>query len=256
MAAAKKYLDNHDGKPMREPEIRFIVAELTLALNHMHEKEIVYRDLKPANVLVDDVGHMRVVDMGMASQLDPETKKRKSVCGTQRYMAPEMKNKELYNTSVDWYSLGKLILDCQGRNPYADGAQFWESSGLLDLVDGLLIKDPTKRLGCRADGIRSIQRIKFFAAMDWAALALKKVPSPLRREWFLREPDITMSQQFRNGEDITKVVEKLQHISLDGIEQPGEETGPGMVPNWDYVNPRAVYEEYMQSPYQNYKSHT
>eukprot|EP00326_Haptolina_ericina_P001234 CAMPEP_0181225264 /NCGR_PEP_ID=MMETSP1096-20121128/31589_1 /TAXON_ID=156174 ORGANISM="Chrysochromulina ericina, Strain CCMP281" /NCGR_SAMPLE_ID=MMETSP1096 /ASSEMBLY_ACC=CAM_ASM_000453 /LENGTH=65 /DNA_ID=CAMNT_0023318445 /DNA_START=201 /DNA_END=398 /DNA_ORIENTATION=+ len=65
-----------------------------------------------------------------------------------------------------------------------------------------------------------------------------------------------MSQQFRNGEDITKVVEKLQHISLDGIEQPGEETGPGMVPSWDYVNPRAVYEEYMQSPYQNYKSHT
>ena len=56
---------------------------------------------------------MRIVDMGMASHLDPETKKRKSVCGTQRYMAPEMKNKEFYNQSVDWYSLGKLILDCQ-----------------------------------------------------------------------------------------------------------------------------------------------
>jgi len=216
----------------------------------------VYRDLKPANVLIDDAGHMRVVDMGMASKLDPETKKRKSVCGTQRYMAPEMKNKEHYNQSVDWYSLGKLILDCQGRNPYAEGAQFWETSGLLDLVDGLLIKDPTKRLGCREDGIRSIQRTKFFASLDWPALDLKKVASPLRREWYLREPDVTMSQQFRNGEDLTKVIEKLQHISLDGIEQPGEETGPGMVPNWDYVNPQAVYDEYMQSPYQNYKSGT
>ena len=78
-----QYLDNHDGRPVREDEIRFIVAELVLALAHMHKMEIVYRDLKPANVLIDDNGHMRVVDMGMASHLDPETKKRKSVCGTQ-----------------------------------------------------------------------------------------------------------------------------------------------------------------------------
>jgi len=250
-----QYLDNHDGRPVREDEIRFIVAELVLALNHMHEKEIIYRDLKPANVLIDDAGHMRVVDMGMASHLDPETKKRKSVCGTQRYMAPEMKNKEQYNASVDWYSLGKLILDCQGRNPYAEGAQFWETSGLLDLVDGLLIKDPTKRLGCRDDGIRSIQRCKFFTSLDWPALDMRKVKSPLRREWYLREPDLTMARQFRNGEDLSRVIEKLQHISLDGQEQPDEESGPGTVPDWDYTNTRAVYDEYTQSPYQNYKSH-
>jgi len=250
-----QYLDNHDGRPVREDEIRFIVAELVLALDHMHSKEIVYRDLKPANVLIDDAGHMRVVDMGMASHLDPETKRRKSVCGTQRYMAPEMKNKEPYNTSVDWYSLGKLVLDCQGRNPYAEGAQFWETSGLLDLVDGLLIKDPTKRLGCREDGIRSIKRCKFFASLDWAALDMRKLRSPLRREWYLREPDLTMARQFRNGEDLSRVIEKLQHISLDGQEQPIEESGPGIVPDWDYVNARAVYDEYQQSPYQNYKSH-
>ena len=248
------YLDNHDGKPVREDEIRFLVAQLVLALNHMHSLSILYRDLKPANVLLDDGGHVRVVDMGMASHLDPETGRRKSVCGTQRYMAPEMKNKEPYNASVDWYSLGKLILDCQGRNPYAEGAQFWESSGLLDLVDGLLIKDPTKRLGCREDGVRSIQRCKFFADVDWAALDAKKVPSPLRREWYLREPDVSMARQFRNGEDLSRVIEKLQHVSLDGTEMPSEEEGPGIVPDWDYVNPAAVYDEYMQSPYQNYKS--
>ena len=64
-----------------------------------------------------------------------------------------------------------------------------------------------------------------------------------------------MSRQFRNGEDIVKVVGKLQSIALDG--QPGRrETGPGMVPAWDYVNPRAVYSEYVSSPYLNYKMPT
>ena len=74
--------------------------------------------------------------------------------------APEMKNKEPYNQSVDWFSLGKLIIDCQGRNAYAEGAQFWETSGLLDLVDGLLIKDPAKRLGA-FDSLCSLVRTPF-----------------------------------------------------------------------------------------------
>ena len=209
-------------------------------------------------------------------------------------MAPEMKNKQPYHHSVDWYSLGKLILDfqvarlpthacthgrthtrarartdpdappstcIQGRNPYSEESRFWESSGLLDLLDGLLIKDPDKRLGCGHDGVRGIQRMKFFREVDWALLDAKKAPSPLRREWYVREPDVTLSRQFRNGEDINKVVEKLQHMSLDGTgdsarylaEREGE-TGPGEIPNWDYVHPRAVYQEYLQSPYHNAKT--
>ena len=252
-----EYLVAHDGKPVEEEGVRFMVAQLALALSHMHEKQMLYRDLKPANVLIDEHGHLRVVDMGMATKLDPETGRRKSVCGTQRYMAPEMKAKEPYNHSVDWYSLGKLIVDCQGRNPYAEETRFWETSGLLDLVEGLLHKTPAKRLGCGADGVASIQRHRFFATTDWKALNAKKVESPLRREWYLREPDVALTRQFRNGEDIAKVVEKLQHISLDTGVAAGtvdSENAPGMVEDWDYVNPRAPYDEYLHSPYQNFKS--
>lgn len=253
-----EYLVAHNGLPVEEQGVRFMVAQLSLALAHMHSKQMLYRDLKPANVLIDEDGHLRVVDMGMATKLDPETGRRKSVCGTQRYMAPEMKNKEPYNHSVDWYSLGKLIVDCQGRNPYAEETRFWETSGLLELVEGLLNKNPAKRLGCGEDGVASIQRHRFFATTDWEALDKKQVPSPLRREWYVREPDVTLARQFRNGEDIAKVVEKLQHISLDtgaGVDKGVDsESGPGMVPNWDYVNPRAPYDEYLHSPYQNFKS--
>ena len=252
------YLEAHDGRPVAEAEVRFMVAQLALALAHMHARSILYRDLKPANVLIDEDGHLRVVDMGMATKLDPETGRRKSVCGTQRYMAPEMKAKEPYNQSVDWYSLGKLTIDCQGRNPHAhvELMRFWETSGLLEVVEGLLIKDPKRRLGCGEDGVRSIQRMPFFKSIDWAALDAKRVPTALRREWFVREPDLAMSRQFRNGEDINKVVEKLQHISLDGTipDTSDDEMGPGVVPGWDFIHPRAVYDEYVTSPYLNHKS--
>lgn len=231
-----------------------MLAELSCGLAHMHSQEIVYRDLKPANVLVDDQGHMRIVDMGMASRLDPETKRRKSVCGTQRYMAPEMKAKEPYNCSVDWYSLGKLVLDCQGRSMYGEEtAANWHAAALDSLVEGLLVKDPNKRLACGADGWRELQRHRFFKGVDWAVFDMRKAPSPLKREWYIREVDLTMSRQFRNGEDIAVVVEKLQAMALDGTTKPSKEQGPGMVPDWDYVNPRAVYSEYVSSPYLNYK---
>lgn len=252
-----EYLVAHDGKPVEEAGVRFMVGQLALGLSHMHGKRMLYRDLKPANVLIDEHGHLRIVDMGMATKLDPETGRRKSVCGTQRYMAPEMKNKEPYNHSVDWYSLGKLIVDCQGRNPYSEETRFWETSKLLELVEGLLHKNPAKRLGCGDDGIATIQVHPFFRGLDWEMLDRKLLTSPLRREWYVREPDVTLSRQFRNGEDISKVVEKLQHIQLDtggAIGSVDGESGPGMVPGWDYVNPRAPYDEYLHSPYQNFKS--
>ena len=52
---------------------------------------------------------------------------------------------------------------------------------------------------------------------------MRKMASPLKREWYIREPDVTASRQFRNGEDINKVVEKLQHISLDSGAAVGAE---------------------------------
>jgi len=97
---------------------------------------------------------------------------------------------------------------------------------------------------------------KFFNTqqrIDWAVVDMRKMRSPLKPAWYIREPDVSMSRQFRNGEDIAVVVEKLQSMALDGTQKESTEKGPGMVPKWDYVNPRAVYSEYVSSPYLNYK---
>ena len=118
---------------------------------------------------------MRIVDFGMASLLDPETKRRKSVCGTKRYMAPEMKEKIPYNASVDWYSLGVLILDCQGRPQYGERMQReWAAAKLDRLVDELLAKNPDRRLGCDARGFGGLQGHAFFASVDWSVVDMRK----------------------------------------------------------------------------------
>ena len=97
-----------------------------------------------------------------------------------------------------------------------------------------------------------MHRQPFFAQLDWAVVDMRKHQSPLKREWYIREPDVTLSKHFRNGEDIAVVVDKLQTMALDGTVRDNQEAGPGMVPDWDYVNPRAVYSEYVASPYLNY----
>ena len=80
---------------------------------------------------------------------------------------------------------------------------------------------------------------------------MRKAASPLRREWYIREPDVSASRQFRNGEDIASMMEKLSLMSVDATASGGKVPPP--VPDWDFVNPRAVYSEYVSSPYLNYK---
>jgi len=137
-------------------------------------------------------------------------------------------------------------------------------------------------------GARDIQRSAFFADLDWAALDAKKLPSPLQRHMYERAPDVSMTRQFRNGEDINKargrgespppsplrdisphpaasrhisprlpqVVEKLQHISLDtGRTANVDESGPGNIPSWDHISPSVVYSEYLQSPFHSARSY-
>lgn len=89
--------------------------------------------------------------------------------------------------------------------------------------------------------------------MQWAVLDMRKTLSPLRRAWYEREPDLTMSRHFRNGEDIAVVVGKLQSLALDDSKGSQSDNTQSMVSNWDYVNPRAVYSEYVTSPYLNHK---
>ncbi|XP_023932181.1 ribosomal protein S6 kinase alpha-3-like [Lingula anatina] len=92
-----------------EEDVKFYLAELALSLNHLHQVGIIYRDLKPENVLLDADGHVKLTDFGLSKESIFEEKKTYSFCGTVEYMAPEVVNRRGHGTAADWWSYGVLM---------------------------------------------------------------------------------------------------------------------------------------------------
>uniref|UniRef100_A0A8K9UY71 G protein-coupled receptor kinase n=1 Tax=Oncorhynchus mykiss TaxID=8022 RepID=A0A8K9UY71_ONCMY len=153
-----------------EKEMRFYAAEIILGLEHMHNRFVVYRDLKPANILLDEHGHVRISDLGLAC--DFSKKKPHASVGTHGYMAPEVLQKgTAYDSSADWFSLGCMLFKLlRGHSPFRQhktkdkheidrmtltmNVELPDSFSveLKGLLEGLLQRDVAKRLGCLGRG--------------------------------------------------------------------------------------------------------
>jgi serine/threonine protein kinase len=188
-----------------EPTVRFLCAEMTLALSHLHEHGIAYRDLKSENVLLDKLGHLRLADFGLAAPRVTENQGARSICGTPAYIAPEMircggRQGTGYGFSVDYWSMGSLMYDflC-GRAPFAHadmeqmcknilGARLEFPNGVelspeaRDVITQLLKRDPEERLGSsKLGGLASIQAHTFFSTTRWDSLLQRSnVPAPMQ----------------------------------------------------------------------------
>ncbi|XP_076311665.1 cAMP-dependent protein kinase catalytic subunit 3-like isoform X3 [Tachypleus tridentatus] len=139
----------------------FYAAEIVLALEYLHKYQIVYRDLKPENLLLDRDGNLKITDFGFAKKLTDRTW---TLCGTPEYLAPETIMNKGYNKAVDWWALGILIYEMlAGYPPFFDDNPVAIYEKILagkiewpryidpvakDLIKKLLVPDRTKRLGC------------------------------------------------------------------------------------------------------------
>ena len=196
------------GGKFTEDEARFYAAEIVMGLAHIHSRNMVYRDLKPANVMLDTNGHARLTDMGLARNL--KRSNPTSACGTPGYMAPEvMREGASYDKAADWWSLGvSLYQMVTGTLPFVDQVRekTHSSSSLLgaietaelrfppglllgdavqDLIARLLERDPAKRLGSdggsnkEGGGAHAVRDHAFFADIDWQALVDHKLKPPI-----------------------------------------------------------------------------
>ncbi|XP_012275244.1 G protein-coupled receptor kinase 1 isoform X2 [Orussus abietinus] len=180
-----------------EPEMKFYAAEVILGLEHMHRRCIVYRDLKPANILLDEHGHVRISDLGLAC--DFSKKKPHASVGTHGYMAPEVLSKgTAYDSSADWFSFGCMLYKLlKGHSPFRQhktkdkheidrmtltmNVELPESFSkeLQSLLEGLLQRDINNRLGCRGHGADELKEHPFFSGIDWQQVYLQKYTPPL-----------------------------------------------------------------------------
>lgn len=92
-----------------EERARFYAAEIVLALECLHEHGVIYRDLKPENVILDRQGHIKLTDFGLSKIQESGEKMTHTFCGTTEYVAPEVVRGGGYNTTVDWWSLVSFL---------------------------------------------------------------------------------------------------------------------------------------------------
>ncbi|KAJ3282268.1 camp-dependent protein kinase catalytic subunit [Rhizoclosmatium sp. JEL0117] len=171
---------------------KFYAAEVCAAFEYLHARHIVYRDLKPENLLIDAKGNIKITDFGFAKIIkDDQTW---TLCGTPDYLAPEIIKAKGYGKSVDWWALGILIYEMiAGFPPFSDDdnirlfekitackLRFPEGfdKKAKDLCKCLLTPDLSKRYGNLKRGAADVKGHAWFEAIDWDRLMRLEIAAP------------------------------------------------------------------------------
>ncbi|KAF0734436.1 hypothetical protein Ae201684_008896 [Aphanomyces euteiches] len=216
-----KFSDDGDQRiklPIDLPRIKFYAAQLVLALCHLHACDIVYRDLKPDNIMLDKDGNIALVDFGLSKTNVRSLEGARTMAGSPAYTAPELlkpKRSREYGKAVDWWCLGILIYEMMfARRPFhhpnvsvlyrlidKDPVKFPGRIPIAheakSLIVGLLEKDPNKRLG--AHHASDILTHPFFKGIAWDQVLKKKITPP----W---KPDMSKDLTRRTNVDLNRIV--------------------------------------------------
>jgi serine/threonine protein kinase len=174
-----------------EDRVRFYIAEIVLGLEYLHDNGVLYRDLKPENLLLTDEGHICMTDFGISKEgLESDDARTATFCGTPEYLAPEVLECNGYGKAVDWWSLGTLMFEMLTGLPpfYCQDVQVmyskimhakleipgYISKEAAQLLTGLLERDPEKRLS----DARTIKVQPFFLPIDFEKLQQKQITPP------------------------------------------------------------------------------
>ncbi|KAL8425233.1 hypothetical protein Efla_002398 [Eimeria flavescens] len=172
---------------------KFYAAMIVDIFDYLHADNIIYRDLKPENMLLDRDGYVKLTDFGFAKVVELRTD---TLCGTPEYIAPEVLLNKGHGKPVDWWTLGILIYEMiVGYPPFLDDdplgiyqkilsgkyvfPKFFDKDAKL-LVRKLLQADLSKRWGNLKDGVQDIKGCRWFSTVDFAEIRAKKIPAQFK----------------------------------------------------------------------------
>lgn len=174
-----------------EKVAKFYSSSVLLALRHLHKHFIIYRDLKPENVLIADDGYIRLTDFGLSKENIRTNQATKSFCGTPEYLAPEVISQTGHGLAVDWWAFGCFLYEMlTGKPPFKmskeDKVELFDnilncryqmpehlSDECKDLFSKLFVLDPEKRLGGGPRGAADIMNHPWFAGINWKKMYYK-----------------------------------------------------------------------------------
>lgn len=208
---------------------QFFSAEIILAIEHLHSKHVIYRDLKPENVLLDSGGHIKVIDFGLAKFLHPDNGfMTNTCCGTLCYQAPEVLLNKEYSFGVDWWSVGAFVFEMMtGKAPFGKDDSFqiqqrilsasiqWPSKGITrsfrKFISKLLHRRVDRRLGLNGN----IRNQDFFRNLDFKMVDKRSVRPPYQPQ-LCSNDDISSFPKFPSG-DIIQDVGRIREPSHSKI---------------------------------------
>lgn len=224
-------------KRFKEERTKFYAAQIVSAIGYLHKKKIIYRDIKPENILMGEDGYLYLADFGLAKEMSNRDF-TSSFCGTPEYLAPEIIQNKGHNHAVDWWSIGILIYEMiVGFPPFYHSNQqtMYEliekfpvkfpdpikhkipmSEEVKDLLTKLLEKDPKDRLGTEG-GVDEIMSHEWFAGFDFDKLLNRELDAPFIPK--LSEDAYDVSQFDDEFTEQDPVHSKVEGSALKEIEK-------------------------------------
>lgn len=230
----RSYLNQQ--KKLQLEHVKFYLANIIIILENLHKNKIIYRDLKPDNLLIKENGYLTILDLSYSKQLNKDGDLTYTLCGTPNYLAPEIILNNGYNYSVDFWSLGIILFEMLvGVDPFNNKDPLLIYQNILNnkinfpkiidrdaktLINHLLVSEPNKRYGCLKNGINDIKNHRLYNDFRWKKLYDNILDPPFvpviesneesLKYYYLEKINVKLKEKFDKAKEDEKLKKDLQ----------------------------------------------